>query len=279
LTERPKRIEIGERELQALVENDLSQLEPDLMFVDHYLPVGTGIIDTLALDGANNPVVIEYKTDDDADEEALVQSLSYASWIDGNPDSLSTFLTKKKITPSGSPGDVRIILITPKYSERTLHAAQMIEPHIRLAKYICFEHSSMGKWLHFEDLFDSRKTRAAPARMAVYKIEDHFEGNYARMQPIFDRLESEARKLGTDVKVYAKKYYIAFQRNYIFGVVHVFVNKIEVGVVLEGSHEEEGLQDASDWGWSRLTHCFVLAQEEDVDDRIVQWLKESYKSS
>jgi predicted transport protein len=156
----------------------------------------------------------------------------------------------------------------------------MIEPHIRLVRYICFDHPSTGKGLHFEDVFDSRKTRLA-RRMETYNLDCHFEGNYAWMRPVFDRLESEARRLGTDVKVYAKKYYIAFQRNSIFAVVYVYAKKIDVGVVLEGTHGEEGLRDLSDWphSWSIITHHFVLTQDKEVNDRVTKWLKESYKSS
>ena len=37
------------KELRALTEKDLSQVERGLKFVDHYVPVGTGLIDKLAL--------------------------------------------------------------------------------------------------------------------------------------------------------------------------------------------------------------------------------------
>jgi len=265
LSHRPKKIDIGEKELQALTEKDLSQLEPGLKFVDRYVPVSTGIIDTLALDSENNPVIIEYKAVGETDEEGLIQSLAYANWIDANPDSLLMFVTAKNIVLSGSLIDVRIILVTPSFSERTLNASQMVEPHILLSRYICFDHPSTGKWLHFEPVFDSRKTRAG-GRPTAYELGDHFEGSYAKMRPVFDRLEAEARKLGSDITIYAKKYYIAFQRNYIFAVVNVYTNKIEVGVVLEGAQVGERLLDGSDWGWSRVTHYFVLNHEKDVDD-------------
>jgi len=233
----------------------------------------------LALDSAGNPVVIEYKAVANADEEALLQSLAYSEWIDSNPDSLLRFITEKKIPRSASLGDVRIIIVTPSYEERTVKAVRMVEPDIVLLRYVCFDHPSIGKWVHFEKAFDSRKTRAGASGMAVYKIEDHFEGSYARMRPVFDRLEAEARKLGTDINVYAKKYYVAFQRNYIFAVIHVYINKLEVGLVLEGRPTEEGLLDASGWGWSRLTHYFVLTESKEVDDRVARWLKGSYESS
>ncbi|MBS7633131.1 DUF91 domain-containing protein [Candidatus Bathyarchaeota archaeon] len=78
-------IEISEKELQQTVEKDLNMLEEGLLFVDHFVPVGVGIIDTLALDKNKNPVVIEYKVQEGEDETALLQSLSYANWVDKNP--------------------------------------------------------------------------------------------------------------------------------------------------------------------------------------------------
>jgi hypothetical protein len=103
-------------------------------------------------------------------------------------------------------------------------------------------------------------------------------GNYAKMRPVFERLETEARKLGADITIYTK-YYIAFQRNYIFAVVNVYTNKIEVGVILEGGQAGGRLLDGSDGGWSRVTHYFVLNYEKGVDEQATSWLKTSYDSS
>jgi len=277
----PRRVEISEKELQVLVEKDMNRLEQGLVFIDHFVPVGSGIIDTLALDNEKSPVIIEYKAVPEADEEGLIQILAYADWIDKNPDALLRFVSEKKSEALGgaSLGDVRTVLVAPDFTERTRHAADMIEHDIALVKYMAFEHPAIGRWLHFDTIFDSRTARPGAARIEVYKIDDHFQGAYARMKPLFDRLASEVNKFGPDVRIYAKKHYIAFQRNYIFAVIHIYTNKVEAGMVLESSEPDPRLLDASDWGWSRVTHCVVLTQDKDIDEKVLEWLRASYSNS
>jgi predicted transport protein len=271
---------ISEKELQSQIEKDLSQIEKGLLLVDHFVPVGSGIIDTLAIDAKKNPVVIEYKTTDGKDEEAFLQALSYANWIDKNPDAMLRFIREKKPEfDIESLGDVRIILVAPSFTDRVIQASQMIEPDITLKRYLAFEHIKIGKWLHFESVYDSRIARPDVARIEVYSIDYHFEGRYAKMKPLFERIATEAKKLGDDVIVEAKKFYIALRRTYNFGIVYIYTNKLVVGLASAPPEPEPRASDASNWGFSRILHKIELTDELDVDDKFVKWLKASYEAS
>ncbi len=111
----PRRTEPDEKELQELLESQLDQIEPGLRLVDHYVPVGRGVMDSLCLDSEGVPVIIKYKAVEDADEEALVQGLSYAAWVDQNPDTMGRFINQrlpgalKEETPESS----RIVMVSP----------------------------------------------------------------------------------------------------------------------------------------------------------------------
>src|SRR2546426_6198212 len=73
---------LSELDIQRAFEKDLARLEDGLTYVASFLPIGTGIIDTLAIDDENNLVIIEFKkAGGDFDEGALIQLMNYYSWF------------------------------------------------------------------------------------------------------------------------------------------------------------------------------------------------------
>ncbi|MCP8309783.1 MAG: hypothetical protein H3Z53_06200 [archaeon] len=273
----PQPIRINEEELQQMVEKDLGRLELGLIFIDHYVPTGAGEIDTLALDAAGNPVVIEYKVVDE-DGQGLVQSLGYAGWLSKNPDTLLRLISERKPDIASKVGDVRIILVAPNFKDRVINAITMVSADIRLKRYVPFEHSSIGKWLYLEDVSPTKR----PVK-GIWEIDDIFEGRYSAMRTVYDMLEDKAKKLGEDVAVYATQDLINFQREkgYIFARVVVYVDRLEVGLVLPSTKENPKLQDASRWMWgtTRTTHYLILKREEDVNREVQEWLRSSYETS
>lgn len=273
----PRRTEPDEKELQELVEARIEELEPGLTLVDHYVPVGHGVIDSLCVDDVGAPVVVEYKAVEAADEEALVQGLYYAAWVDQNPDTMARFINQripgllKEETPEAS----RIILVAPSFGERTLLAVTMLDVDIALKRYLCFEHESIGKWVHTETVYSSRQVQYGGAVPRTYSIDYHFEGNYARMRPLFDVLRRGIEGFG-EVTTYAKKHYIAFKRKSIFAVAHVFVGKIELGIRVRPGTESPRLEPAEDWSWSWISHHLTLTKESDIDEDAMRLIKASH---
>ena len=275
----PKRVEVSERELQKIAESMLSGLESDLVLVEHFVPCGSGVIDLLCLDKDMNPTIVEFKAVSDASEEALLQSMDYASWADRNPDTIMRFIEEKKpgLLEGKSLGDVRIIIVAPDFETRALHAAEMVESDILLRRYICFEHPQIGKWLHYETEYDSRSDRGTPIVPHEYKAEYHFAGGKAKWKPLYDALLARLKgELGGFVP-YAKKYYLALQSTYNFAVIHVGSDRLDVGFAVESSEHGARLKDATKWGWSWLTHFVSLRNENDIDDELIGWIKESYR--
>jgi len=274
-----KSIEISEKELQQVIEKDLNMLEEGLLFVDHFVPVGGGIIDSLALDKKRNPVVIEYKAQEGEDETALLQSLSYANWVDKNPDAILRFVHEKRPEIEvESLGDVKIIVVAPSFTDRVKQAAKMVEPDIALKRYIAFKMPSVGTHLYLETVYDS-STERREARPTAYSIDYHFEGSYGKMKPLFELLMNEAEKLGADVRVEPKKFYIAFRRGYNFAIVSVYTSKLEVGFPVQPPEADPRMMDISKWGFSRILYGIVLKDEKDIDASLLKWLKASYDAS
>jgi len=274
----PRRTEVVEKELQELVESHLDEVEPNLSLVGSYVPVGRGVIDSFCVDPGGAPVIIEYKTTEGADEEPLIQALSYAAWVDQNPDAIARFIRQQRpdLLKEDTPEASRIVLIAPSFTERTKLAATMVEPDIALKRYLCFEHEDLGKWVHLETVFASSEAPRPGQPPKTYSVDYHFEGSYAGMRPLFDQLQKRIEGLG-DVKTYVRKYYIAFRRRRVFGVAHVYTNKIELGLHLGSASSSPRLSPADDWGWTWLTHHLTFTKEADIDDEAMRFVRESYE--
>lgn len=54
-------VDLGEDEIREVFEKNLGIIEEGLEYIDSDVQIGTGRIDTLALDEKNRPVFIEYK--------------------------------------------------------------------------------------------------------------------------------------------------------------------------------------------------------------------------
>jgi len=275
----PKKVEVSERELQKIAEGMLNELESDLVPIDHFVPCSSGQIDLLCIDRDVNPIVIEFKAVEGASEEALIQSLDYASWVDRNADTIMRFVEEKKpgLLEGKGLGDVRIIIVAPDFEARMLRAAEMVEPDILLRRYICFEHPQIGKWLHYETEYDSRSDKGTPVVPHEYKADFHFAGNKVKLKPLYDKLLEKLKSELGDFVPYAKKYYMALQSTYNFAVIHIYSDKIEVGFALEIAEHGDRVKDATNWGWSWLTHSVSIRDEKDIDDELIGWIKESYR--
>ncbi|RLE91788.1 MAG: hypothetical protein DRN04_11965, partial [Thermoprotei archaeon] len=70
--------DLVEKDVQRAFDENLEAIEEGLRFVWSQVNIGVGVIDTLAVDRNNVPVIIEYKVDK-ADIYSLVQVLKYYS--------------------------------------------------------------------------------------------------------------------------------------------------------------------------------------------------------
>lgn len=70
-----------EREVQAIFENNLQEML-DLVFIKSEYAFPEGRMDSVAVDNAGNPVIIEYKLN--KNENVLNQGLYYMDWLDSH---------------------------------------------------------------------------------------------------------------------------------------------------------------------------------------------------
>src|SRR5207249_2452226 len=111
---------------------------------------------------------------------------------------------------------------------RVLKAAHMVEPIIALFRYR-MTNAGGQKALSIERLYDSQAVRQR-REVRAYSLEDKFAGRYSRMMPVFYALRKKAQAFGGDVRIYAKKWYIAFARRNVFAVVQNTMDRLDIGL-------------------------------------------------
>lgn len=274
--------ESGEEHLRTVFEHHgLSFIERSLRYVDRNVSAGRGFIDTLAVDEANRPLIIEYKVNEEASPNALVQSLSYAYYLQKNQEFFARQISQKLGTARDDEIDfdnLRIVLVAPGFESHVLEAAQMVEPHVKLVAYSIYK-THDGEALSTTVLYDSASSRG-PVTRGAYSIDWHFSGRYASMKPTFERLSSEV-KSSLNVEPYFRKEFIAFKRNFIFVDVHVYTDRLEVGLPLPDglSLSPRFVKSPEGRFGSRITHFVRIQSPKDVDEDLMRAVSEAYKSS
>ncbi len=274
--------ESSEEHLRTVFEHHgLGFIEKNLRFVDRNVSAGRGFIDTLAMDEAHRPVVIEYKVNEDASPSALVQSLSYAFYLQKNQEYYARQISRKLGDIKDEEMDfdnLRLVLVAPGFDSHVIEAAQMVEPHVKLVGYKMYK-TPEGEALSATVIYDSASSRG-PVTKGAYSIDWHFSGRYASMKPTFEKLTSEIKNR-LNVEPYYRKQFIAFKKNFIFVDIHVYTDRLEVGLPLPDDLDPSPRFAKAPEGrfGSRITHYVRLQAPKDIDDELMATISEAYKTS
>jgi hypothetical protein len=262
---------IPESELQATLDKNLEILEEGLKHLDSYVNIGIGQVDSLAIDANNNLVIIEYKSAGGSDKDALIQALSYYSWLNENRAWLKEYLRKKNID-SGIKG-IRIIIIAPSFDTKVIKATQAVEPHIMLVKYVICEYNSGKRGILPQVIFDNTTRVSSPEPRG--SIDDHFK-NKESLRTLFDKLKNKIEEsIGIDYEQRITKDYIGFARyNRLFCLIFVQKQGLKVALPLKGeinSNRFGGWPADERWGYLKVS------REDEIDDELLEWIRLAYK--
>jgi len=131
-------VDISEEELQRVFEKNLTTIEEGLEYVDSEVHVGTGRIDTLALDEKSRPVFIEYKRRGEFDKDALIQLMDYLSWFvqdETHTAHLEKHIRKKKTDLEKLNPEIRLICVVNDVEDRVKNACFVISNPVQIVTY------------------------------------------------------------------------------------------------------------------------------------------------
>lgn len=111
-------------------------------------------------------------------------------------------------------------------------------------------------------------------------VDGQYSGKKAALRPLFERLASLARSLGSDVKVCPCETIVPFYRNHVFAEVKPFASRLDLGLALGDpatvSDPSGRLKDTGGFQKKdRITHKLELTSEADLD-LALPWLKRAY---
>jgi predicted transport protein len=110
-------------------------------------------------------------------------------------------------------------------------------------------------------------------------IAAQFSGPKNAMRPVFDAVLSAARQLGSDMEIAPKKTYVSLRRNKQFAIVQVSTkDRVDLGLNLKGVDPTARLEGGNVFG-GMCTHRVKLTGISDIDQEVVNWLKQAYDQS
>jgi len=280
-------IEVAEAEIQKELESNLGLVEEGLQYVDSYVRIGNGIIDTLAIDGDLRPVVIEFKKPEASEQDALVQALDYYRWCKENLDWIEKYIRKFK--PSLLLGDkklseeIRIMLFARDFEDRIRRVALAVEPEVKLISYSFFEKGPDEVGLGYRVVVDSSEEEITAPE--IYPtISEHFDER-AELRPAFDRLVARVKEsvdpeidVEKSKNIKSAKYNIVLKHKINYMYVNFRRDHLRLSILGLASEppSDRIIVITAPWAQKPKWAEVKISNPEDVDDELITWIKHAY---
>ncbi len=226
-----------EKPLQELFERNLEKLL-GARFLASEFQAGEYRIDTLGLDDAHHPVIVEYKRR--KDESIITQGLSYLDWVKKNPASIKWQVLETLGRTAASKINFsapRLICVASEFNNKDLSAASACEQDIQLVRYRKFGEDL----LMLEHLNSTKKKKIRPAPINTSGTRGATSGHIPQACPqvhgdlkaLYANLKKYLNELGTDVQERKLKHYVVFARKKNFASLSLQRSKIRAFAYLD----------------------------------------------
>lgn len=111
------------------------------------------------------------------------------------------------------------------------------------------------------------------------RLDKLFTGAKAKWRASFDELLEKVRQFGADVIVSPGQIYINLQRGQKkFGIVQPSsAERLDIGIKLKGVEPRNPFEAAGAWN-SMVTHRVRITDATQIDNELIEWLKEAYNA-
>jgi len=273
---------VSEAEIQKEFEENLSVLEENLQYVDSFVRIGNGVIDTLALDEDLRPVVIEFKKPEASGQDALIQVLDYYTWCVENLDWLEERIKKTKpnlLKPDEKlSGDIRVMVIARDFDDRVVRVASALEPDVKLVSYSFFEKSADEIGLTYTVILDTSLTPPSPPEIKT--IEDHFKGR-EKMKPVYDALVEKIKSIDPQIEPKPAKYSITFKHNINFMYLEPRKDKLRLTILGLSSEPPSSRITTISASWALKGKWGIadVSRIDEIDDELLNWIRHAYEKA
>lgn len=153
---------------------------------------------------------------------------------------------------------------------------QKLEKHGEILKFLKAEHGFTHGYANFVAL----KAREADA--GSHDPEDLIARQYQgkeTLKPIYDLLIEKISGFGDDVEIAPKKANVSLRRKKQFALIQPSTkSRIDLGLKLKGKAPVGRLESSGPFG-AMCTHRVRLSDVNDLDEEVLNWLREAYEQA
>ncbi|NKC01208.1 MAG: DUF4287 domain-containing protein [Pseudomonadales bacterium] len=146
-----------------------------------------------------------------------------------------------------------------------------VEKHGEIVKFLKSEHSVTHG---FANLIAHEFLSAATGETDL--MDAQYAGDKAKLLPVYQLIVQTAESFGKDVIVSPKKANVSLRRSTQFALIQPSTKtRVDLGIKLR-DFPPEGRLEASGSFNSMVTHRVRLSQVSDIDQEVIDWLKQAY---
>ena len=152
-----------------------------------------------------------------------------------------------------------------------------LEKHKEILDYLKSEHGFTHGFANFVSL----KAREADAGSIddADLLANQYAGAKEQLKPVYDLLLSKILKFGNDITVTPKKDSVSIIRKHQFALIKPATRtRIDLGLKLKGVDTAGRLEGSGPFG-AMCTHRVRLESTADVDDEVLNWIRDAYDRS
>ena len=156
-------------------------------------------------------------------------------------------------------------------------AASGLEKHGQLVKHLKSDHGFTHGYANLvAHLYRRRAEQADTSDDGL--VGAQYEGKEA-LRPIYDRLVAAVEGFGKDVEIAPKKTYVSLRRSKQFGLIQPSTKtRVDVGLNLGDAPTTDRLEASGSFN-SMVSHRVRVTDADQVDDRLLGWLREAYEGA
>jgi len=270
---------ISEKEIQKVFVENLNDVEDGLEYIGSFVPIGTGIIDVLAIDRMDNAVIIEFKRMGDFDEDALIQLMNYYSWFEMDENH---FLYLKEVIQKKNPefstiNDIRLMAVVSHVSDRVKNACWAVHPYVKLVTYSLFQDSNNETHVTHDEIIDTSKGGEKFVNPPKTE-EEHFK-KCPKMKPLYNLLKEKIQKIDDKIEFnVAPQSYIGVIRNRIFLTLFFYPDSIWMDMRMKPKDVEHNKRVEDNSNSNTKCHTEIYS-ENDIDDELMHLIRVCYEKN
>ncbi len=269
----------NEKELHELIDGNLEEIFNLRYIKDEYITEKHGRIETLAIDEANRPVVIEYKKIKESGH--LTQANRYITWVRQNPDSFELLVRKNIANFEGEIdfSNPRIICFAQEFSIDDKCLALSLNAELWKYRYYENEIMTIIREEEPEQLIQNKLTGKTSIVKIVKEpkkaksIDEHLSGVSKELRALFSEINERILQISDEIERYTTNAEIIYKTSLNFAYVVLQKRNNALRILLRSAIGR--LRDPSQLtevipkthGYGKITHQMHISPKKDLNEK------------